>query len=57
MRIQQHIFNEEKQRHHDKQKRAKAKRHRPKGKTRLQLLDSLEPGHVSFKGSDSGFKV
>ena len=32
MRIQQHIFNEEKQRHHDKQKRAKAKRHRPKAK-------------------------
>ena len=57
MRIQQHIFNEEKQRQLDKEKRAKAKRHRPKGKTRLQLLDSLEPGHVSLKSSDPGFKV
>ena len=49
MKIQQHIFNEEKQRHHDKRKRAKAKRHRPKGKTRLQLLDGLDSVHVSFK--------
>lgn len=41
MRIQQHIFNEEKQRQLDKEKRAKAKRHRPKGKSGMQVLTEM----------------
>lgn len=41
MKIQQHIYNDEKQRHHDKQKRAKAKSHRPKAKSNFQLLKEV----------------
>ena len=41
MKIQQHIFNDEKQRHHDKQKRAKAKRQRPEAKSNFQLLKEV----------------